>query len=222
MNLYMMRIAASDPNLFEHLLARAGMRVVRRDTDPLRTTVQNESVFAVASAMCEDINDRVRISPQQKALKEMAERAGYIVMLEFSPEEFEQEAPEDTSLSPATDSEPMMDAPVAGDEGLEPEIGPEPEMGPEPPMDGASSVDDLADCPPGECGDTTERIADLARDIINIVSGPNDGNVEPEIGPEIGPADDLDPEMGPDMGPEMNQTDPEDEFMTDIGRPGEI
>ena len=77
-----MRVAASDPDLFESLMGRLGFRVVRRDTNPLSTTVQSEAVQAIASAICEDKNERIKLQPYHRQLKEMAEKLGYVVVLE--------------------------------------------------------------------------------------------------------------------------------------------
>lgn len=77
-----MRIAAVDPALFEHLMARSGLRVVRRNNDPLSTNVQTESVMAVASAITEDIHEPVQLSPHRKQLKDLAEKQlGYVVLI---------------------------------------------------------------------------------------------------------------------------------------------
>ena len=77
-------IAASDPALFEHLMNNAGFRLASRDTDPLQDNVQTESVSAVASMISEDRTERVQLSQYQRALKEMAEKIGYIAILDDS------------------------------------------------------------------------------------------------------------------------------------------
>lgn len=87
-----MHIAAADPALFEHLMASVGLRIVPRDSDPLQTNVQEEAVMAVASAITEDAYQPIRLSPYRKQLKEMAEKLGYVVMLEHwhDHEEYQQ------------------------------------------------------------------------------------------------------------------------------------
>lgn len=80
--LNVMQIAAADPALFEHLMARAGLRIVPRDNDPLSTTVQAECVEAVASCISEGAGDRVKLPAHQRRMKTLAERLGYVVMVE--------------------------------------------------------------------------------------------------------------------------------------------
>jgi hypothetical protein len=171
-SLQVMGIAAnSDPALFENLMSNMGMRVVRRRVnDPLNTSVQEEAVMAVASAICEDTNSRMRLTKYQRALKEMAERAGYIVMLEFAPDEFEEHGTGDDPMSPdgpVGEGEAM----IAAGEGGEPKEGPPlPGEGPMGgpmggPMDGemASPEEEMvAQIPIG---------ADLAREILAVVKG---------------------------------------------------
>lgn len=82
-SLQVLGIAANgDPSLFESLMAQAGFRVVPRDDDPMNTSVQEEAVAAVASAITEDTYTGVRLSPYHKQAKFLAERAGYVVMIE--------------------------------------------------------------------------------------------------------------------------------------------
>ncbi len=82
-SLQVLGIAANgDPSLFENLMAQAGLRVVPRNDDPLSTNVQEEAVAAVASIITEDAYHGVRMSPYHKQAKLLAERAGYVVMIE--------------------------------------------------------------------------------------------------------------------------------------------
>ncbi len=74
--------AQGDPSLFESLMAKAGFRVVPREDDPLSTSVQEEAVSAIASAITEDAYHGVRLSPYHKQAKRIAESAGYVVMIE--------------------------------------------------------------------------------------------------------------------------------------------
>lgn len=73
-------IAASDPNLFEHHLRKAGLTIVGwKDGDPLRRTLQNESVLSIATTMTEDVHDTLVMTTYQQQLQEIAEAAGYLV-----------------------------------------------------------------------------------------------------------------------------------------------
>lgn len=82
-SLQVLGIAANgDPSLFESLMAQAGFRVVPRDDDPMNTNVQEEAVAAVASAITEDAYHGVRLTAYHKQAKLLAERAGYVVMIE--------------------------------------------------------------------------------------------------------------------------------------------
>lgn len=82
-SLQVMGIAANgDPYLFRELMAKAGFSIVPQDNDPLNNQVQAEAVSAVASAITEDTYQGVRLSPYHKQLKTLAERAGYVVMIE--------------------------------------------------------------------------------------------------------------------------------------------
>lgn len=75
-------IANSDPRLFEHHLRQAGLTIVgRRDRDPLRSTMQAESVLAIASTLSEDVDDTLVMTPYQRQLRDLAEQAGYEVGL---------------------------------------------------------------------------------------------------------------------------------------------
>jgi hypothetical protein len=82
-SLSVMNIAASgDPALFEHLMGRLGLRLVRRNDDPLQTQVQEEAVQAIASVISEGIHERVKLDRYRRHLKEIAEKTGYIVVIE--------------------------------------------------------------------------------------------------------------------------------------------
>jgi hypothetical protein len=70
-------IAGSDPSLFESILNKAGYKVIgRKDSDPLRTEVQSESVDSVASMISESVDDRSNFN---MSLLAVAELHGYIV-----------------------------------------------------------------------------------------------------------------------------------------------
>lgn len=81
-SLRVMKIATADPALFESLMARAGLRVARRNEDPLETRVQQEAIEALASVINEDVNGKVRLSPYHRQLRTLAEQAGYVVVVE--------------------------------------------------------------------------------------------------------------------------------------------
>lgn len=78
-----MRIISADPELFESVMGRLGFRLVRRENDPLSTQVQNEDIDAIAAVISEDSNTRLRIHPYHKQLQEMAQKMGYIVVMEM-------------------------------------------------------------------------------------------------------------------------------------------
>jgi hypothetical protein len=74
--------ANSDQALFNHCLSEAGLAIVgKRGRDPLRKNVQPSTILAMASAMTEDIHDLVELTPHQRALRTIAEQAGYVVAL---------------------------------------------------------------------------------------------------------------------------------------------
>ncbi len=126
-------IATADPALFEHLLRQAGFTLVQRDHDPLRTTVQEETVTSVASLISESV-EPVKLGRYHKTLKEMAEKMGYIAIYEneFPPEEAEatsefpselpgEEMPEDEvegEFGPETDMIPPDDMPSPEEEAI--------------------------------------------------------------------------------------------------------
>ncbi len=80
LTLSVLKIAAADSTLFEHLVNQTGLQIVgARNDDPLESTVQSEAIEAMASTITESIYDRVQLSPQHKAVKQLAESLGYIV-----------------------------------------------------------------------------------------------------------------------------------------------
>lgn len=79
MNHSVIMIAAADPILFEHLMEQNGLKVHKRDTDPLRNTVQAESIRAIASMITEDIHTRAILDSTRQRLKTIAEKMGYLV-----------------------------------------------------------------------------------------------------------------------------------------------
>lgn len=75
-------IASSDARLFEHCLRRAGLTIVGRlNTDPLRNSLQAESVLAIASTLNEDVDDLLVMTRYQQKLRDIAEQNGYMVGL---------------------------------------------------------------------------------------------------------------------------------------------
>ena len=120
-----LQIAAADPALFEHLMAKSGMRITPRDNDPLRTSVQEEIAESIAPLISEDAGTRIRLKPEVKAIKEMAEKLGYVVVLE-SPygdprrhEEYDQletDAREFEEAQPLEDEEQELTGQAAFDD----------------------------------------------------------------------------------------------------------
>lgn len=195
-SLRVMGIAKSDPSLFESLMAQAGFRIVRRDNDPLNTNVQEEAVMAVASAITEDTQYGVRLSPYHRQLKTLAEQAGYVVMIENCGP---------PGADPCAD-EGMGDEGM-GDEGLHGEMpmGGEGEavvaigMGEAPPMENEDpQIAQIAALPMG---------TELAAQVLAVINGEgtdglDDGMGGDEFGGEMG-GDEFGGEMGgPPPGPE--------------------
>ena len=69
-------IADSDFELFESVLSKSGLKVIgKRDRDPLRTSVQSESVQSIASLISESKDH----SPKVSSMAKLADSLGYIV-----------------------------------------------------------------------------------------------------------------------------------------------
>jgi len=75
-------LASQDPNVFAESIKAYGLEIVgRKETDPLKTIVQSESVASIASAITEDVNTNRDISDNTRRAKQIAERHGFIVKL---------------------------------------------------------------------------------------------------------------------------------------------
>lgn len=73
-------LAISDSAVFEHALNAVGLTILGQDdSDPLRNSVQNEHVDAIASVLTEDAHDLVELPSDIQAIKQLAEDYGYIV-----------------------------------------------------------------------------------------------------------------------------------------------
>ena len=82
-------VAVADRSLFEHLMQGVGLQVVGfNDGDPLRSSIQSESVTAIASIITEDIHETNIIDPYRRQVKTMAEELGYIVAIDEGLDQF--------------------------------------------------------------------------------------------------------------------------------------
>lgn len=217
-SLRVMTIAAADPSLFESLMRRAGFRLARRNTDPMNTQVQEESVRAVASTMMEGNYFGVKLDPYRRKLKTLAEHRGYVVMIENCGP---------TGSDPCEGDEPGMEGSLPPDDmGGEgpPDMGPEGGMGdmgdemgggaplqsgpPEDMAGGPNEVDQIASLPLG---------TELAAQILAVIQGKGvEALDEPDMGEpgmEMMTDDEgFDPEGGGEMPPMGGQEGPaEDE-----------
>ncbi|MDB4489922.1 hypothetical protein N9045_00250 [bacterium] len=69
-------IADSDSELFESVLSKSGLKVIgKRDCDPLRKSVQSESVQSIASLISESKD----VNPKVSDIAKLADSLGYIV-----------------------------------------------------------------------------------------------------------------------------------------------
>jgi len=76
-------IAVSDRPLFEHILKQNGLYIAGlQNIDPLESHIQPSLITSIASALVENINDHVELTPYQNNLKNIAEKAGYVVAID--------------------------------------------------------------------------------------------------------------------------------------------
>lgn len=220
-SLRVMTIAAADPSLFESLMRQAGFRLARRNSDPLNTHVQVESVHAIASTMVEGNYFGVKLDPYRRKLKTLAENRGYVVMIENcgppGADPCEGEDPEmGGSIPPDNlggEGPPDMGGEMGPEGGMDDEMGgggpPLPSGPPEDMAGGPSEVDQLAALPLG---------TELASQILAVIQGKGVSAMdEPDMGEpgmEMMTDDEgFDPEGG--MGGEV----PPEEGMDDEGPP---
>mgnify|MGYP003671228079 CR=1 FL=1 len=98
-NSYLNLIGESDKELFESELERSGVKIVGfRDADPLRTSVQSESIGVIAGLIEESVDDRVVVSDTVKLVMPIAEAYGYIV--EVRDGEEDNAGPKRTDVAP--------------------------------------------------------------------------------------------------------------------------
>lgn len=160
--LRVMGIATADPSLFAQLMAEAGFRITPRNNDPLSTSVQEEAVAAVASAITESTSHGIRLSTYHRKLKTLAEQAGYVVMIENCGPPGADPCAGDEGFANGMEGDDMVpirevgegEALMAGDEG-----GPM-----EPPMDDgeSSEIQQIASLPLG---------TELAAEILAVLQG---------------------------------------------------
>jgi len=73
-------LAISDKPNFERMLPKFGLKIEgKRDTNPLRSQVQEESVASIASELTEDYDTNIEINEKTAVAKSIAENYGYIV-----------------------------------------------------------------------------------------------------------------------------------------------
>jgi hypothetical protein len=75
-------LAQSDPVVFAESIKKHNLRIIgKRDTNPLKTQVQEETVQSIASVLTEEISIQQELPANVRRVKLLAEKYGYIVEL---------------------------------------------------------------------------------------------------------------------------------------------
>jgi hypothetical protein len=140
-----MRIMAADRRLFEHIMKNLGFKLTPHRHDPTSAaTVQTEAITAIASVMTEG-----KVPLYFNQLKEMAERLGYIALLEnpMLPQPRREISDEERYLENDAREMGMDDPDFMTDPDAEMDINAPTQFGPRSSMDrdGNGAMTDLLD-----------------------------------------------------------------------------
>lgn len=131
-------MASADSRLFEHHLNQAGLTIVgRKDNNPLRRSMQAESVLSIAASLTEDVDDTLVMTTYQRQLRNLAEQEGYFVGLSEGIDQMPGSWPNPIRNALRPGKEEEEEAPAGGDPAAE--GAPPPEEGGAPPPPGGTA-----------------------------------------------------------------------------------